>query len=139
MLDIISSRRNDYCFLSREAIEAFTGVLPTVYVASNCRCPPTHPKINVAEPAKCLKNLDGDTDTVSRLNDTAHPTEFATDGDSLSYWLSEITENATIHINLAYAGLQVGFSILSVIYDQEKRFKNKAFINIADFFNVSLD
>ena len=106
---IISSRRNDYCFLSREAIEAFTGVLPTVYVASNCRCPPTHPKINVAEPAKCLKNLDGDTDTVSRLNDTAHPTEFATDGDSLSYWLSEITENATIHINLAYAGLQVGF------------------------------
>lgn len=80
-------------------------------MASHCRCPPTHPKINVAEPAKCLKNVEGDLDTVSRLKDTAHPIEFATDGDTLSFWLSEITENATIDINLSYTGLQVGFNI----------------------------
>ena len=94
-------------YLFREAIEVFTGVLPFAYVASSCRCPPTHPKINVAEPAKCLKNLEGDLDTVSRLADTAHPIEFATDGDTLSFWLSEITNNVTIDINLSYSGLQV--------------------------------
>ena len=94
-------------YFFREAIEAFTGVLPFAYVASSCRCPPTHPKINVAEPAKCLKNLEGDLDTVSRLADTAHPIEFATDGDTLSFWLSEITNSVTIDINLSYSGLQV--------------------------------
>lgn len=82
-------------------------MLPFAYVASSCRCPPTHPKINVAEPAKCLKNLEGDLDTVSRLADTAHPIEFATDGDTLSFWLSEITNSVTIDINLSYSGLQV--------------------------------
>ena len=82
-------------------------MLPVAYVASNCRCPPTHPKINVAEPAKCLKNVEGDLDTVSRLADTAHPIELATDGDTQSFWLSKITENATISIDLSYSGLQV--------------------------------
>jgi len=96
-------------YFFREATEAFTGVLPFAYVASSCRCPPTHPKINVAEPAKCLKNLEGDLDTVSRLADTAHPIEFATDGDTLSFWLSEITNSVTIDINLSYSGLQVMF------------------------------
>jgi len=85
-------------------------------VASNCRCPPTHPKINVAEPAKCLRNQEGNLDdTVSRLADTAHPIELATDGDTLSFWLSEITENATVDINLSYSGLQVGYFLLSCI------------------------
>ena len=84
-------------------------MLPVAYVASNCRCPPTHPKINVAEPAKCLKNLEGDLYTVSRLADTAHPIEFATDGDTQSFWLSKITENATISIDFSYSGLQVCF------------------------------
>ena len=98
-----------HCFniFFREAIEAFTGVLPFAYVASSCRCPPTHPKINVAQPAKCLKNKDGDVDTVSRLADTAHPIEFATDADPQSFWLSEITNSVTIDINLSYSGLQV--------------------------------
>ena len=44
---------------------------------------------------------------MSRLADTAHPIEFATDGDTLSFWLSEITENVTIDINLKYTGFQV--------------------------------
>ena len=97
-----------FLYFFREAIELFTGVLPSAYVASHCRCPPTHPKINAAEPAKCLKNLEGNaTDSVSRLADTAHPIEFATDGDTLSFWLSEITENVTIDINLKYTGFQV--------------------------------
>ena len=100
-----------YKCILREAVEVFTGTLPSVYVASNCRCPPTHPKINVAEPAKCLRNQEGNLDdTVSRLADTAHPIEFATDGDTFSFWLSEIAENATVDINLSYSGLQVGYS-----------------------------
>ena len=84
-------------------------MLPFAYVASSCRCPPTHPKINVAQPAKCLKNKDGDADTVSRLADTAHPIELATDADPHSFWLSEITNgtSVTIDINLSYSGLQV--------------------------------
>ena len=58
--------------------------------------------------------------TVSRLADTAHPIEFATDGDTLSFWLSEITENATIDINLCYSGLQVWcFYFESYLYIQE--------------------
>ena len=44
---------------------------------------------------------------MSRLADTAHPVELATDGDTLSFWLSELTENATIDIELSYSRLQV--------------------------------
>ena len=44
---------------------------------------------------------------MSRLADTAHPIELATDGDTLGFWLSELTENATIDIELSYLRLQV--------------------------------
>ena len=96
----------------REVIEAFTGVLPPEYVASQCRCPPTHPKIYpggpTSAPPRCLRNVEGSLDdAVSRLADTAHPVELATDGDTLGFWLSELTENATIDIELSYSRLQV--------------------------------
>ena len=45
---------------------------------------------------------------VSRLADTAHPVEFATDGDSWSYWLSKSTDQVTIDIDLLYGQIQVG-------------------------------
>ena len=44
---------------------------------------------------------------MSRLADTAHPVELATDGDVVGFWLSELTENATIDIELSYLRLQV--------------------------------
>ena len=44
---------------------------------------------------------------MSRLADTAHPVQLATDGDTLGFWLSELTENATIDIELSYSRLQV--------------------------------
>lgn len=89
-------------------MEAFTGKLPSVYIANHCRCPPTHPKIIEGEPAKCLKNREiGALDTKLRLKDTAHPIQYATDGDLLTFWLSEITENVTLDINLLYERLQV--------------------------------
>ncbi|XP_067031738.1 usherin-like isoform X1 [Acropora muricata] len=105
---------------NREVIEAFTGVLPPEYVASQCRCPPTHPKIYpggpTSAPSRCLRNVEGSLDdAVSRLADTAHPVELATDGDTLGFWLSELTENATIDIELSYSRLQV-FSIVLTFY-----------------------
>ena len=44
---------------------------------------------------------------MSRLADVSHPVELATDGDTLGFWLSELTENATIDIELSYSRLQV--------------------------------
>jgi len=103
---------------NREVIEAFTGVLPPEYVASHCRCPPTHPKIYpggpTSAPPRCLRNVNGSLDdAVSRLADTAHPVELATDGDTLSFWLSELTENATIDVELSYLRLQVFYIVLT--------------------------
>ena len=97
-----------YIYFLREVVEAFTGTLPPAYVASSCRCPPTHPEIMITAPARCRRNVEGNLDdTVPRLADTAHPIELATDGDTLGFWLSELTENATIDINLSYMRLQV--------------------------------
>ena len=96
-------------YTNREITEVYTGVFPTTYIASECRCPPTHPKISNSLPGrKCVKNSDtSETNLVSRLANTAHPVEFATDDDSWSYWLSEDTNQVTIDVNLMYGQLQV--------------------------------
>ena len=87
----------------------FTGTFPTTYVASECRCPPSHPKISNRLPGrKCAKNGDKlERDLVSRLADTAHPAEFATDDDNWSYWLSKNVDQVTIDIDLSYGQIQV--------------------------------
>ncbi len=92
----------------------YTGTFPTTYIASECRCPPTHPKISVSVPGrKCAKNwAKVESDLVSRLADTAHPVEFATDGDNWSYWLSQDTNEVIIDIDLLYGQIQVRYSLL---------------------------
>ena len=87
----------------------YTGVFPSTFIASECRCPPTHPKISNTVPGrKCAKNWDKtERNLVSRIAETAHPIKFATDGDSVSYWLSQDTEQVTINISLLYGQIQV--------------------------------
>ena len=86
----------------------FTGTFPSTYIASECRCPPSHPKISTKLPAKCGKNSDStESSLVSRLSETSHPIEFATDFDPVTYWLSELTNEVTIDIDLLYGLLQV--------------------------------
>lgn len=100
----------------REVVEAYTGVFPMTYIASECRCPASHPKISTRIPGrKCVKNSDIlEKNLVSRLSDTAHPIKFAADSDSSSYWLSTNVDNVTIDIDLLYNGLQVSSSFVDV-------------------------
>ncbi|XP_028396319.1 LOW QUALITY PROTEIN: usherin-like [Dendronephthya gigantea] len=102
---------------NREVTEVYTGTFPSTYILSGCRCPPMHPKISSALPGrKCAKNGDKtQTDLADRLADTAHPIEFATDGDSLSHWLSQDTEQVTIDVDLMYGELQV-FHVIHEFY-----------------------
>jgi usherin len=99
----------DNLLTPREVTEVYTGTFPTTYIASECRCPPTHPKISVRLPGrKCAKNWDNsERDLASRLADTAHPVEFATDGDNWSYWLSQDVDQVTIDVDLMHGQIQV--------------------------------
>ena len=67
---------------------------------------------------KNADKLEPDSNLESRLADTAHPIEFATDDDTYSYWLSQDTDKVTIDVDLMYGQLQVRCFLLEgqVVY-----------------------
>ena len=78
-----------------------------MYIESQCRCPPTYPKIKPDKPGKCVKNGEIQNNEVSRISDTAHPVELVTDNVLASYWLSQLTDEVSIDVNMEYGELQV--------------------------------
>ncbi|XP_071494817.1 LOW QUALITY PROTEIN: usherin-like [Diadema antillarum] len=99
---------------NREIVELATGVFPPVHAQSECRCPDSHPRVNPLKESYCLKNGEPDTspDQISRINQDAHPLQFANDGDLGSYWVSTLADNITIDITLGSREYQVFYVVL---------------------------
>uniref|UniRef100_A0A672FIF9 Usher syndrome 2A (autosomal recessive, mild) n=1 Tax=Salarias fasciatus TaxID=181472 RepID=A0A672FIF9_SALFA len=100
---------------NREIVELFSGTLPELHVQSDCRCPPSHPRVHPLVERYCIPNAVEDTtnDRVLRLNLNAHPLSYINDHDMGTTWLSkvmtkhELDEGVTITVDLANGQYQV--------------------------------
>ncbi|XP_071778073.2 usherin [Centroberyx gerrardi] len=105
---------------NREIVELYSGVLPHLHVQSECRCPPSHPRVHPLVERYCIPNAVEDTtnDRVLRLNLNAHPLSYINDQDMGTAWLSRIMaiqdmdEGVTITVDLANGQYQVFYVIV---------------------------
>uniref|UniRef100_A0A3Q0RBB8 Usher syndrome 2A (autosomal recessive, mild) n=1 Tax=Amphilophus citrinellus TaxID=61819 RepID=A0A3Q0RBB8_AMPCI len=103
-----------FCY-NREIVELYSGVLPELHVQSECRCPPTHPRVHPLIERYCIPNAVEDTtnDRVLRLNLNAHPLSYINDQDMGTTWVSkimttqELDDGVTITVDLANGQYQV--------------------------------
>uniref|UniRef100_A0A3P9BUF9 Usherin n=1 Tax=Maylandia zebra TaxID=106582 RepID=A0A3P9BUF9_9CICH len=113
---------------TREIVELYSGVLPELHVQSECRCPPTHPRVHPLIERYCIPNAVEDTtnDRVLRLNLNAHPLSYINDQDMGTTWVSkimtaqELDEGVTITVDLANGQYQVMhlISAMSPLYTE---------------------
>ncbi|KAM3624776.1 uncharacterized protein V6R79_001428 [Siganus canaliculatus] len=105
---------------NREIVEVYSGVLPELHVQSECRCPPSHPRVHPLVERYCIPSGVGDTtnDRVLRLNLNAHPLSYINDQDMGTTWLSkimttqELDEGIAITVDLANGQYQVFYVIV---------------------------
>uniref|UniRef100_A0A672FK37 Usher syndrome 2A (autosomal recessive, mild) n=1 Tax=Salarias fasciatus TaxID=181472 RepID=A0A672FK37_SALFA len=105
---------------SLEIVELFSGTLPELHVQSDCRCPPSHPRVHPLVERYCIPNAVEDTtnDRVLRLNLNAHPLSYINDHDMGTTWLSkvmtkhELDEGVTITVDLANGQYQIFYVIV---------------------------
>uniref|UniRef100_A0A3Q3E844 Usher syndrome 2A (autosomal recessive, mild) n=1 Tax=Hippocampus comes TaxID=109280 RepID=A0A3Q3E844_HIPCM len=100
---------------NREIMEILSGDLPQLHSQSECRCPPTHPRVHPLVERYCIPNAVEDTtnDRVLRLNLNAHPLAYVNDQDMGTAWRSklmttrELDEGLTITVDLVNGQYQV--------------------------------
>ncbi|XP_039982949.1 usherin [Xiphias gladius] len=105
---------------NREIVELYSGVLPELHAQSECRCPPSHPRVHPLVERYCIPNAVEDTtnDRVLRLNLNAHPLSYINDQDMGTPWLSkimttqELDEGVTVTVDLANGQYQVFYIIV---------------------------
>ncbi|XP_061735051.1 usherin isoform X2 [Nerophis ophidion] len=105
---------------NREIVEIYSGALPQLHSQSECRCPPTHPRVHPLVERYCIPNAVEDTtnDRVLRLNLNAHPLTYINDQDMGTAWRSkilttqELDEGLTITVDLANGQYQVFYVII---------------------------
>ncbi|TMS13118.1 Usherin [Larimichthys crocea] len=105
---------------NREIVEVYSGVLPELHAQSECRCPPSHPRVHPLVERYCIPSGVEDTtnDRVLRLNLNAHPLSYINDQDLGTTWLSkimttqELDEGVTITVDLANGQYQVFYVIV---------------------------
>uniref|UniRef100_A0A3B5QN66 Usherin n=1 Tax=Xiphophorus maculatus TaxID=8083 RepID=A0A3B5QN66_XIPMA len=110
----------DVCCVNREIVQLNSGVLPKLHVQSECRCPPSHPRVHPLVERYCIPNAVEDTtnDRILRLNLNAHPLSYVNDQDMGTMWLSkvmslqELDEGVTITVDLANGQYQVFYVIV---------------------------
>uniref|UniRef100_A0A3Q4AAY9 Uncharacterized protein n=1 Tax=Mola mola TaxID=94237 RepID=A0A3Q4AAY9_MOLML len=116
---IVALLLNIYGF-DREIIEVYSGVLPSLHAQSECRCPPSHPRVHPLVERYCIPNGVEDTtnDRVLRLNLYAHPLSYLNDQDLGTTWLSkimttqELDQGVIITVDLANGQYQVFYIIV---------------------------
>ncbi|XP_066923568.1 usherin-like [Clytia hemisphaerica] len=91
---------------NREIVECQKGVIPDVPY-SQCRCPESHPRISPSNVFHCMKNGAQSSQRIERLSKESHVPEYLVDGEAITYWISEQTNEVTIDIDLKYSKLQV--------------------------------
>ncbi|XP_074481361.1 usherin [Sebastes fasciatus] len=105
---------------NREIVEVYSGALPELHAQSECRCPPSHPRVHPLVERYCIPNGVEDTtnDRVLRLNLNAHPISYINDQDMGTTWLSkimttqELDEGVTITVDLANGQYQIFYVIV---------------------------
>ncbi|XP_051920397.1 usherin isoform X1 [Hippocampus zosterae] len=105
---------------NREIMEIFSGDLPQLHSQSECRCPPTHPRVHPLVERYCIPNAAEDTtnNRVLRLNLNAHPLAYVNDQDMGTAWRSklmttrELDEGLTITVDLVNGQYQVFYILL---------------------------
>ena len=84
----------------REVGLIYTGILPSLYVANECRCPPAYPRVNVQQPNLCISNIGNGGSGVYRINNNSHPLEYIADLNFNSFWISSFIDSLYIEIDL---------------------------------------
>ncbi|XP_053172998.1 usherin [Scomber japonicus] len=105
---------------NREIVEVYSDVLPQLHSESECRCPPSHPRVHPLIERYCIPNAVEDTtnDRVLRLNLNAHPLSYVNDQDMGTTWLSkimttqELDDGVTITVDFANGQYQVFYIIV---------------------------
>ncbi|KAK2920361.1 hypothetical protein Q8A73_002565 [Channa argus] len=105
---------------NREIVELYSGVLPTLHTQSECRCPPSHPRVHPLVERYCIPNAVEDTtnDRVLRLNLNTHPLSYINDQDMGTTWISktmtthELDEGINITVDLVNGQYQVFYVIV---------------------------
>ncbi|KAJ7988959.1 hypothetical protein DPEC_G00314590 [Dallia pectoralis] len=110
---------------NREVVEVYSGLLPHLHVQSECRCPPSHPRVHPLVERYCIPNTVEDTtnNRVLRLNLNAHPVSYMNDQDLGTAWVSNIMtreedHGLTITIDLVNGQYQVFYVILQLVSPQ---------------------
>ncbi|KAK2854220.1 hypothetical protein Q5P01_006881 [Channa striata] len=105
---------------NREIVELYSGVLPALHAQSECRCPPSHPRVHPLVERYCIPNAVEDTtnDRVLRLHFNTHPLSYINDQDMGTAWISktmttqELDEGITITVDLVNGQYQVFYVIV---------------------------
>ncbi|KAM9366692.1 usherin [Symphorus nematophorus] len=105
---------------NREIVELYSGILPELHAQTECRCPPSHPRVHPLVERYCIPSGVEDTtnDRVLRLNLNAHPLSYINDQDMGTTWLSkimttqELDEGITITVDLTNGQYQVFYVIV---------------------------
>ncbi|XP_041646715.1 usherin [Cheilinus undulatus] len=122
---------------NREIVEVYSGVLPKLHAQSECRCPPSHPRVHPLVERYCIPSGVEDTtnDRVLRLNVNAHPLSYINDQDMGTAWFSkimttqEMDKGLTITVDLVNGQYQVFYLIIQFggllpesVHIQKKKF-----------------
>ncbi|KAK6307053.1 hypothetical protein J4Q44_G00222010 [Coregonus suidteri] len=147
--DQFMGRMQDFRFYpntltNREIVEVYSGFLPLLHAQSECRCPPSHPRVHPLVERYCIPNAVEDTtnNRVLRLNMDAHPVSYINDQDMGTAWVSNILtgpenmdQGLTITIDLVNGQYQVFYVILQLVSPQpealhiQRRYSNSSSSN----------
>uniref|UniRef100_A0A3Q3EF52 Usher syndrome 2A (autosomal recessive, mild) n=1 Tax=Labrus bergylta TaxID=56723 RepID=A0A3Q3EF52_9LABR len=130
----LSSNGKDCCMIIfvymlavKEIVEVYLGVLPELHAQSECRCPPSHPRVHPLVERYCIPSSVEDTtnDRVSRLNLNAHPLSYINDQDMGTTWLSkimstqELDRGVTITVDFVNGQYQVTIQFGGLLPDSQ--------------------
>uniref|UniRef100_A0AAY4ADY9 Usher syndrome type IIa protein homolog n=1 Tax=Denticeps clupeoides TaxID=299321 RepID=A0AAY4ADY9_9TELE len=112
---------------NRSIVEVFSGHLPHLHAQSECRCPPSHPRVHPLVERYCIPNSAEDTtnNRVLRLNLDAHPLHYINDNDIGTSWISSVFlspeilhDGVTVTFDLENGDYEVFYVILQFLSPQ---------------------
>ena len=79
----------------------YSGTLPELHIDTECRCPPSHPRVKPTETTYCIPNgvTDNTGQQILRLNEYAHPLGYLNDGNAMSFFVSRFLDDLTLMID----------------------------------------
>lgn len=96
----------------RSIQEIYSGSLPSLSKFHECRCPPSHPLVDTNNELICTTLAGHPFSMISRINQDAHPVEYANDPDSLTRWQSELGQQVVnMTIDFKYGEVEVLYMI----------------------------